>query len=69
MSIQIIGVQKTTHGDLLQFTLIMKDLENTSPGYVWHSETGSEEALRSAMAKAGMPARDIDAWFANAKGH
>ena len=48
------------------FTLYLKDEENGRKGYMWSTETGTEEVLRGALAKGGMPEPKIDVLFAHA---
>jgi hypothetical protein len=64
--IQVLGLQKEAGSDPPVFTLYLKDEENDRKGYIWTTETGTEEALRGALAKGGMPEPKIDTLFAHA---
>jgi hypothetical protein len=64
---QVLGLQKVAGSDPQLFTLWLKDNENTNKGYVGRTETGTEEVVRGALDKGGMPALKIDQLFASAK--
>jgi hypothetical protein len=64
--IQVLGLQKEAGSDPPVFTLYLKDEENDRKGYMWSTETGTEEVLRGALAKGGMPEPKIDVLFAHA---
>jgi hypothetical protein len=61
---RVISLNKTGNADPQQYTLVMKDLENTQKGYLGRTETGTEEAIRSALKNGGMPESEIDVAFA-----
>ncbi len=62
--IQVLGLQKEAGSDPQVFTVFLKDEENDHKGYMWSTETGTEEVLRGALAKGGMPEPKIDEMFA-----
>jgi hypothetical protein len=64
--IQVLGLQKEPNTDPQQFTLILNDEAKRTKGYIWSTETGTEEDLRDALAKGGMPELTIDDLFAHA---
>jgi hypothetical protein len=63
---RVVSLMKTGNSDPQQYTLVMKDLENTQKGYLGRTETGTEETIREALRKGGMPESEIDVAFARA---
>ena len=65
--IRVLGLQKEPDTDPQQFTLILNDEQKVSKGYMWSTETGTENDLREALAKGGMPELTIEDLFAHAE--
>jgi hypothetical protein len=63
---RVISLNKTGNADPQQYTLVMKDLRSTQKGYLGRTETGMEQAIRSALKKGGMPEAEIDVTFQRA---
>jgi hypothetical protein len=67
MSYRVLGITKIADSEPQEFTLFLKDMENTRPGYKGRTECGTEEAVREALTLGGMNAPEIDRLILSAK--
>jgi hypothetical protein len=67
MSYQVLGITKIADSEPQEFTLFLKDAENTQRGYMWRTECGTEEAVRETLTLGGINAPEIDRLILSAK--
>ena len=65
--IQVLGLCKTANTDPQEFTVVLKDLENTQKGYIQRTEHGAEPAVRTLLKNVGMSEPEVDSLFNHAQ--
>jgi hypothetical protein len=60
---QVLGIRKIEDTDPLEFEIRLKDKENTKPGYMMTTDSGTELELRARLKEAGMQEPDIEELF------
>ena len=64
---KITNLVKTPNTDPQEFTLVLKDLDNTKKGYLHSTEHGTESEMRKLLKSSGVSDTDIDAAFNRAQ--
>lgn len=64
---EVIGLVKTGTTEPQKFTLVLKDLENTTKGYTQTTKHGTESQLRELLKESGMSDAKINDAFSQAK--
>jgi hypothetical protein len=63
---QVLGLRKIANTDPQEFEIRLKDKENTKPGYMTTTDSGTETELRTRLKDSGMREPDIERLFKQA---
>ena len=63
---QVLGLRKIANTDPQEFEIRLKDKENTKPGYMMTTDSGTETELRTRLKDSGMREPDIERLFKQA---
>jgi len=63
---QVLWIRKIENTDPQEFEIRVEDKENTKPGYMFTSYTGTEPELRVGLKEEGMRESDIERLFRQA---
>ena len=63
---QVMGLRKIADTDPQEFEIRLKDKENTKPGYMMTTDSGTEPELRARLKESGMQEADIERLFTQA---
>lgn len=66
MTLRVVGFVRVAGTDPQEFMLSLEDTNNTKPGYICTTETGTEPVIRETLLTGGMGKNQIDALFTQA---
>jgi hypothetical protein len=66
--LKVLGLRKLPENRMKQeYELMLKDLENTKPGYTFETVYGTEAEVRTMLKNGGMSEAQVDICFAQAR--